>query len=366
MTTIFDPAAASESGDKKRSESIFLDLSSSSRPGSEASRKLIEEMFARFPADHQNDLRARFRSEGNSAFACAFQELTLHELLLRQNCTLELHPKLSATCKRPDFRVRQADESEFLLEATTVTALATGPLLNPRANRIREFLDHHELDDLLIGIDELSVGKLDLPLKHIKLHVRRTLADIDLRKNGSTALPPLETQDGWRIRLTAIPSVTPPGPGGRIVYEVWGLSLSSRAADLAKALVEKARRYGAGLDRPFVLALSPLDPMFGDGEFVGSLLGRSSLWGSAESPTCTRVSAVLFTPALWPANLLMGHVESRLYLNPFAARPYNGVLTDGYIQARVRHVATPSGRPNPSHATANTSSKFVVGLTGNF
>jgi hypothetical protein len=36
---------------------------------------------------------------------------------------------------------------------------------------------------------------------------------------------------------------------------------------------------------------------------------------------------VLFTKNLWPATVLMGQVYACLYLNPWAERPYDGVLT---------------------------------------
>jgi hypothetical protein len=51
-------------------------------------------------------------------------------------------------------------------------------------------------------------------------------------------------------------------------------------------------------------------------------------WRRTGAPKHTRVSAVLFTKNLWPATLLMGQVYACLYLNPWPAHPYIGVLTE--------------------------------------
>ncbi len=50
-------------------------------------------------------------------------------------------------------------------------------------------------------------------------------------------------------------------------------------------------------------------------------------WGTEATANHRRVSAVLFTKNLWPATVLMGQVYACLYLNPWAHRPYEGLLT---------------------------------------
>jgi hypothetical protein len=50
-------------------------------------------------------------------------------------------------------------------------------------------------------------------------------------------------------------------------------------------------------------------------------------WGTENAANHRRVSAVLFTKNLWSATVLTGQVYTCLYLNPWAERPYKGLLT---------------------------------------
>jgi hypothetical protein len=88
---------------------------------------------------------------------------------------------------------------------------------------------------------------------------------------------------------------------------------------------------------PYVIAVNSSDAMLTDRRFKETLYGRQrevtdsrverGFWGTARSPTRRHVSAALFTQNLWPETLLMGQVPTCLYLNPWAAQPYDGVLT---------------------------------------
>ena len=93
----------------------------------------------------QENLRSRFRSSTDREFDSAFQELKLHELLRQEGCEIEFHPAVTATTKTPDFKVKQPDGSEFLLEACTSAKVSSGPEKNPRAGRIRDFLVNLDL-----------------------------------------------------------------------------------------------------------------------------------------------------------------------------------------------------------------------------
>jgi hypothetical protein len=92
MTTVFDCGANTETRPKRRAESIFSYLNISMLPGSDASRALIEDLFARIPVVSQHELRSRLRSGSNAEFASVFQELCLHDFLARQQCELVQHP----------------------------------------------------------------------------------------------------------------------------------------------------------------------------------------------------------------------------------------------------------------------------------
>ncbi len=327
MTTVFDSMTRTETGFKKRADSIFRYLNISMRPGSEASRALIEDLFARVPVDVQQDLRSRFRSGSDAELASVFQELCLHDLLSKQLCELLPHPCVTGTTKRPDFRVLEPEGMQFFLEARSSTKVSSGPSSSPRGDQVRDFLTGFKLDGFLIGVDELVAGSKDLSRRLLVRHINESLKTATAKRSARVLIPAFETEDGWKIRLTAVSDAPYGSKNGGVLYEAWGRTWDGPSHALPKALIEKGGRYGDQLGMPFVIAINSFDPMLTDRDFAETLFGERGFWGTPETPQYRRVSAVLFTVNLWPATLLMGHVESRLYLNPFAHWSYEGVLT---------------------------------------
>jgi hypothetical protein len=216
---------------------------------------------------------------------------------------------------------------KFLLEARNSTEVSTGPLMNPRANQVRDFLDGFAPRAFRIGVIELVAGSKDLRRKSLACHINKSLNRTPADGACTVLIPPFETEDGWKIRLEAIPDGLGGGRNRSVLYEVWCRTRGSPSKALSKALIEKASRYGNNFEMPFILAISSFDAMLADRDFAEALFGEQGLWGTVNNPRYGRASAVLFTVNLWPATLFMGHVETRLYLNPFACWPYNGALT---------------------------------------
>ncbi len=325
---------------KKRTESTFDYLNRSARCASDAERGLVETWLSRVPATEHTDFCARFRCGDDRQFTSALQELTLHELLRRQRCILTFHPTLPGTSKQPDFTVQQPKGSAFLLEACTSIDSASGPTGGTRAHRIRDFLD--TLDRAyLLAIDKLTEGSKDLSQRLLTRHIE---AAIQAAKpgycKGSIAIPPLTTADGWNVKLTAIPKTRYGNRRSAIRQENWSRTWSGLSYPLRVSLKKKGGRYGNQLAMPYVIAVNSADVMLTDRDFQDTLFGGLSqfaapgeppdrgFWGTAAAPSYTRVSAVLFTKNLCPATLLMGQVHACLYLNPWAAHPYDGVLTE--------------------------------------
>lgn len=324
--SVFDCKTRVDDGYKKRAESIFSHLNNSARVGCDVSRNLIEEWFANIPVSERGELRSRFRCGEDTKFSSAFHELTLHELFLRLSCKPCHHPILANITTRPDFGVTEPDGFEFLLEAKTSTAVSTGPDSNPRRNRVLDLLQEFKVPGVTLGIDELTPGNRDLRGTVLRRHITESIKKRDQSDSRRFSIPPLETRDGWKIRLTSIPR-----SGNEIrrtiLYEAWARIGVRPANRLREALIEKAGRYGARLDLPFVIAINSFDGVLASRDYEEALFGKGSLWGAPGSHRFGRVSAVLFTKNLWPQTVLMGLVESRLYLNPLAEKPYRGALT---------------------------------------
>jgi hypothetical protein len=288
---------------------------------------LIEDWFARIPITEQRELRSRFRCGFDAGLAAAFQELCLHELFLRAGCKPTLHATLAGTAKQPDFLVQEADGSELLLEAKSSTDISSGPENNPWRNRILDFLRGFKCDGFSLGVGEVTAGSSDLSQRLLRKHIREGLSTPVDGNPERILIPPLETDDGWKIRLTAFSDASFTNKSRCVLYEAWSRTWNGPTCALLNSLKKKGGRYGDGVSMPFVIAVNSFDPMLVDRDYEEPLLGERGFWGSSSAPQYRRVSAVLFTKNLWPETLLAGQVESRLYLNPFAQRPYNGILT---------------------------------------
>jgi hypothetical protein len=250
--------------------------------------------------------------------------LCLQELLIRRGCTITLHPSVPGSTNRPDFKVVEPGGSQFLLEARSSTEVTTGPEYGPRYNLILDFLRTHEIEEFLLGVNELNAGPKNLRIKLLTKHIDSALSSRVADNDGRVEIPPFES-DGWRIRVAAFPRGLYPHRTG-LLYLGSSRTWTGSSYPLFKALKKKAGRYGNELSVPLVLAVSSFDAMLTDRDYHDQLLGPHGLWGTVTNPLYRRVSAVLFTKSLWPETLLTGHVESRLYLNPFADRPFRGTL----------------------------------------
>lgn len=340
--TVFDTHKQSDAGRKNLSESVFAYLNRSTKPSSAASRVLIEEWMSDVPASEQHEFCARFRSGENVQFGTAFQELFLHEFLRRQKCSLDFHPAIPGSSKRPDFLVRPPSGHSFILEARTATDVASGPESNPRGDRIRDFLRQMKLDGYKLGIDELTAGTSDLSQKALRKHILDAIAAGSRASDGIIRIPSHSTPDGWRIRLTAFSSSRyGSSRSTTVMQEAWGRTWAGPSYPLRDVLKKKAGKYGQP-SMPYVIAVNSADVMLTDRDFEETLFGvrpgitiagmtddlARGFWGTESTPNHRRVSAVLFTKNLWPATVLMGQVYCCLWLNPWADRPCDGLLTE--------------------------------------
>lgn len=317
-------------------------MNRSARRGDAASRVLIEEWLNYVPMSERSELCARFRSDDNTKFAAAFQELFVHEYLRRQGCAVSFHPVIPGSLKKPDFLVQPPSADTFILEACTSSDVASGPDHDPLGDRIRDFLSQIKLDGYKLGIDELTVGRSDLPQRALGKHIVDAIAASSGKSKRAIRIPSYSTTDGWQIRLTAFSSARyGSSRSPTVMQEAWGRTWTGPSYPLRAALKKKASKYGR-LGMPYVIAINTADAMLTGRDLEETLFGvrpgisiagmtnklARGFWGSEAAPTHRRVSAVLFTKNLWPATVLMGQVCICLYTNPWAKLPYDGLLTD--------------------------------------
>ncbi len=116
--TLFDDFECTDSSPAQHSEPQFAFIGRSARPRDARIRALLEAWFADYPANHRAELKRRFESgKTGQGYESAFYELSLHSLLRRVNCKVEVHPELPGNTKRPEFLSTEPDGREVFLEA---------------------------------------------------------------------------------------------------------------------------------------------------------------------------------------------------------------------------------------------------------
>jgi hypothetical protein len=303
----------------------------------------IEQWASRYPVDFRDELEARFPSE----FESAFFELFLHELLLRQELTVGIHPNVGSKGRRPDFEVRSQEASEaVIVEATLCFDEMTDDGQSPQIKPIYDAVNRISCPAFFIGIRDVVLKSKEQPsIRRIRCLLEQEVERVDPESLLKTV------EDGG-----ACPTVCYDDDVVKMVFEfipkkreAWGrtgvrpigmLPISSRWGDgteaIRKALNAKAKRYGA-LGLPFVIAVNTLGSWgHGEDERRGVLFGknqeyvaagtgelcrrilRDGFWGTANRPKHTRVSAVVLG-AVFPSNVR--RAKLCLYLNPWAMHP---------------------------------------------
>lgn len=216
----------------------------------------------------------------------------------------------------------------------------SGPESDPRANRIRDYLQTLELDGYKLAIDELAAGNNDLRQEPLREHIVDAIA-AQHKDSPSFSIPDYSTAGGWRIKLTAYDGQQFGSNDLPTVFqESWVRNWCGPMYPLRDALKKKAGKYGR-FEMPYVITVNSFDVNLTERDFEETLFGlrpgititgmtkrlASGFWGREESPCNRRVSAVLFTVNLMPETVLTGKVNTCLYLNPWAENPYDGLLT---------------------------------------
>lgn len=119
---LFDEVDRHDKGPARYAEPQFPYLNRSARVMFSRTRQVLEAWFSRYPVSGQADLRPRFRSRNDAQHRAAFFELFLHELLLRLDHDVTIHPSPSqASTRRPDFLAESPSGGCFYMEAVVAT-----------------------------------------------------------------------------------------------------------------------------------------------------------------------------------------------------------------------------------------------------
>jgi hypothetical protein len=339
-------------------EPSFVFLNRTSRKKFSRIRDLLQEWFDRYPASEQQELKGRFRSPDDFHHQAAFFELFLHELLLRLNCKVILHPSLEKTKKVPDFLVDPQSDYKFYLEAT----VATGESANESAAKARENTVYDVLDrlvkspDYFLSLSIRGAPQSPPPAKKLALFINSQINLLNYEQLsetykllGNDSLPTWHFEhDGWQIDIKPLPKAKMRGKTNvrPIGVRTTGFNLIDDRSPIRAAIIEKGNKYG-DLDLPYVVAVNAIEPvdeisifeaLYGKEEYSVDISNDSrkvsepilkripdGAWTSLKGPRYTRISAVLMVTRLNTYNIPRSILC--LYHNPWAQKPCQSVLT---------------------------------------
>ncbi len=342
------PGPQTDPAPKRAAETPFAFLNRVGDARLGAPRKVLEEWFAHWPADHRGDLRGRLSSDTGHFFG-AFWELYLHELHRRLGFDIERDPAMPEGTRRPDFLIGNDAES-FYLEATIVGYASEEAATRKRQEVVVEMIEAASHPDFALRIHALTPGDSQPAKREVVTAVEQWLSTLDWETETervnevARGAVGIELGHGWRMR--ALPYPLPEASRGdpsfpMIATRTTGGGAINEPPSILDDLRAKASRYGQP-DRPFVIAalcvrdfatdrdieqalygpevmriaVGPGGPLLGTDE-----LGREpkGLWQRGGEQQATRVSAVLTAIHLSP--WLIATTPLRLWLNPWATRP---------------------------------------------
>src|SRR5437879_4767924 len=109
-TALFDDITRSDCSGSTHSESTFAFLNRVDSDFFGRVRETLEEWFDHLPDSGRADIRGRIRSGDDYELLGAFWELYLHEYLIRSGFSVELHPTIQGTSRKPDFRCQRGED----------------------------------------------------------------------------------------------------------------------------------------------------------------------------------------------------------------------------------------------------------------
>jgi hypothetical protein len=316
-------------------------------------RRLLEEWFGHYPADHAGELRNGFRSGLPGSHWGAWWELYLHELFSSLGYELEIHPTLPDSTKRPDFKLTRDGSSLYLEAAAVFSGIKPGEggdgLAPPWMLAGIETVQSPGFFVRLLEVggegDQLKRSEVADPIREwLDGHDPDQVAEA---YEQTSKLPELAfEQRGWSIALQALPvkAEARGGPDHRILGTTPAQAgLVDDIDHLQSKLKVKAGRYGHP-EIPMVIAVLCLSPFMEALDIEQALFGREAIvvsadedapsgelvrqrngfWVRGDGPQNQRVSAVLTAVNLQPWTVT--RTTPALWLNPWA----NYELSEGW------------------------------------
>jgi hypothetical protein len=341
ISTLFSDKRREDRSPGKYSEDTFSFIDRSARPNAVEVRRILEIWFKDYPAVERAALKDRLQND----FYAGFLELFLHSYFYANSFTLDPHPAVPNSTRKPDFLVRHG-ECEFYLEATIVRDKSDQAVAGERVeNILLDAINSVESPNFFLDLRDFTIAPGKQPAaKRIKAFLKQELPKYNpdevekaLVENPGSGGPILQFQDDTlfaTIGLIPLSRETRGAPGIRpIGIHPPKTRFGGGDSALRESINDKAKRYGAP-DRPYVICANYIGEWGVDPEdILNALFGTFQLTATTDrphpvpsrkpdgifrgrgGPWNTRVSGVIVAN-LFPWNIPSARFE--LYHNPWA------------------------------------------------
>lgn len=341
-----------DSSPKRNGESSFAFLERSARPEIARVRELLTDLLREYPDFEREEAIARIRSGDNTAFASATFELLLYGYFRRLGFSVEPHPEIPGTTKRPDFRVTSSSGESFYLEAVlTSEDKSTRPAALSRIGTTLDALAKVSHPNFYVSIEyegEPTTQPSGVQLRKAVVKWLDTLKPDEVAKayseGGFEATPStVWTHESWELTLRPIP-IAPHKRGKAttlIGAQGGGAGFVDAWTPIRDAVRFKGSRYG-DLGAPFIVAVNmdqfhleridEMQALYGEEQFIFGPEATeprmerapNGAWYGPAGPRSRRVSGACVFNDLTPYTLATR--RHTLYFNPWALWPLPALL----------------------------------------
>jgi hypothetical protein len=331
---------------KQNGESDYAFLNRSARIEIARVRYFVEQLWADYPAEEQEELESRIQSGSDQHFRSATFELILWAFLVRSGFDVQIHPELPGKRgKRPDFLISKQDDRLGYVEAVLASELGgDSPEEAKRKGVALDILAGVEHSDFFVDVQSTGHTRTQPSGRRLKASVLNWLQHIDhddalvKMEAGEYELLPVHhwKHDAWKIRFRAIPKRKRGAPGRLVAAITGGVRSINMWQPLRNAVTNKGNKYGK-LDLPLVIAVNVdafnveeidiLQALYGQEEIVYyHATGETKYerkpngaWTSPSGPRYTRIGGVWVFNNLSPYTVAVRN--QRIYLNPWTDKP---------------------------------------------
>lgn len=280
--SVFDEPSSPDEAPRAWAESVAEYLHRSSMATAVETRAWLRDRLSHAPTPSLVDLERRLASRDDRQHYGACWELGLVSALHEHGCTIEAHPELPGTTRRPDWRVTLSSGLRFYLEATTAAWSDEEQSARMRRGQLYDALNKVKSDDHMLAVCVDGEGSTTPAGRSWRARTEQMISNWNYDEVSSAredALPEARIEDaGWSATLRPLPLRSDArGASGRRAVGVIGPEALTDPIPAARAALEsKASAYGQ-LDAPFLVALNVLAPMVDDMVVAAVLFGSPAL-----------------------------------------------------------------------------------------